>query len=33
MRSDLDIAQAANKRPILELAPAQAGIPEGKTFA
>ena len=28
MRSDLDIAQAANKRPILELAPAQAGIPD-----
>ena len=28
MRSDLDIAQAANKRPILELASAQAGIPD-----
>ena len=27
MRSDLAIAQAANKRPILDLAPAQAGIP------
>jgi formate--tetrahydrofolate ligase len=28
MRSDLDIAQAANKRPILELASAQVGIPD-----
>ena len=28
MRSDLEIAQAANKRPILELASAQAGIPD-----
>ena len=27
MRSDLAIAQAANKHPILDLAPAQAGIP------
>jgi formate--tetrahydrofolate ligase len=27
MRSDLAIAQAAHKRPILDLAPEQAGIP------
>ena len=28
MRSDLAIAQAANKTPILKLAPAKADIPE-----